>query len=90
MTNASKGSMGYVNKSMQCTINLMQEIMELFRAPATSLRPLRFYVGFGSGGLQPISTSNNYGFNKLLLSRIRASNVGQNTYYMHVVSTYNI
>ena len=40
-----------------------------------------FSVGFGS---------NNYGFNKWLLSRIRASNFGQNTDYTRVVSTHNI
>ncbi len=50
-------------------------------APATSIAPLCFSIGFGS---------NNYGFNKWLLSRIRASNFGQNTDYMRVVSTHNI
>ena len=61
--------------------------MELFCAGDVN-RPTS--VGFGSGGLQPISASNNYGFNKWLLSRIQASNFGQNTDYMRVVSTHNI
>ena len=34
--------------------------------------------------------SNNCGFDKWLLSRLRASNFGQNTDYMRVVSTHNI
>ena len=50
-------------------------------APATSIDPLCFTVGFGS---------NYYGFNKWLLSRIWASNFGQNTDYVRVVSTHNI
>ena len=49
-----------------------------------------FSVGFGSGGLPSIYASNNYGFNKWLLSRIRASKFGQNTDNMRVVSTHNI
>ena len=64
--------------------------------PQTSVRTVRpsprncptVSVGFG-GGLQPISTSKKYGFNKWLLSRIQASNVGQNT-CMRVVSTHDI
>ena len=50
-------------------------------APVTSIGPPCFSVGFGS---------NNYGFNKWLLSRIRASNFGQDTDYMREVSTHNI
>ena len=70
---------------MQCTTNLTREIMESICAGGVN-RPTRLFVsvGFG-GGLQPISTSKKYGFNKWLLSRIQASNVGQHTYYMGVV-----
>ena len=64
--------------------------MELICAGGVN-RPTRLFVsvGFG-GGLQPISTSKKYGFNKWLLSRIQASNVGQHTNYMGVVSTHDI
>ena len=57
----------YVNQSMQCTINLMREIMELFCTGDVNRPTMFFSVGFGS---------NNHGFNKWLFSRIQASNFG--------------
>ena len=49
---------------MLCTTNLLQEIMELFCAGDINSR-------IGSGDLQPISTSKNYGYNKWLMAFIQ-------------------
>ena len=84
------GVLGITEYRQGRPLNLMREIMELFCAGDANRLTMFFSAVFGSGGFQPISTSNNYGFNKWLLSIIQASIFGQNTDDMRVVSTHNM
>ena len=66
---------------MQCTTNLMRDIMELFCAGDVNRPTSLLALASVAAACNP--ASNKYGFNNWLLSRIQASNLGQNTDRIH-------